>query len=203
MLPGPSDGSHGAVSSPDDGRYFYGETEAGLRAAIAAGTRTDHRFRKVLDAALAAGRLAPEAGRARMLDASPAPAFRESAMPPVRAREPRDLAPVPHDRASLDSQLWTAALDALTAARATRGSRGRPARPDDRRRTVAVDATSDAGRPVLRLRATDAGRDYEERLLLDARTGVIVRMEGGAPGVRPDVTIVYEVRRVDRATLGA
>ena len=86
-------------------------------------------------------------------------------------------------------------LDALSAGAGDPKVRAGALRALTTVKTVDVDQTADG---LLLLRATDFGDGCEERQWLDADTGVVSRFEGGTPGQRPDVTITYDVRRVDR-----
>ncbi|HEY4097610.1 MAG TPA: hypothetical protein VGM33_18950 [Baekduia sp.] len=64
---------------------------------------------------------------------------------------------------------------------------------------VAVDQTTLEGKSVLRLRNSDFPDGYEETILLDAGTGVMLQMIGGTAGQAPDVVVTYDIKRVTAA----
>lgn len=94
-------------------------------------------------------------------------------------------------------------MDALVAGAGRRDVRAGVPRLLSTIPSVEVADATVAGRPALVLRSTGFPDDHEERLLIDADTGVPARLEGGPAGARPHVVIDYEVERVDAAGVSA
>jgi hypothetical protein len=68
---------------------------------------------------------------------------------------------------------------------------------------VTVTTTTTGGQPTLTLRAAAPAMpgDYQETLVIGAKSGIPVAFTGGIPGRTPDVTVSYRVTRVTRVTL--
>jgi hypothetical protein len=72
-------------------------------------------------------------------------------------------------------------------------------------RDVTVTNTTTNSQPTLTLRAGAPAMpgNYQETLVIGARTGVPVTFTGGVPGKTPDVTVTYQVTRVTLSKLAA
>ncbi len=209
-------GFTGADLYLDDGRYFYSPTRAGLPAQIAAGNASSENTARVL--AAVAGAAAPGAdmaaarrrvirialGEAALADIGGSPPVLAPAAEAARAkrevvRPPGPVAdPLPTEVIE-QNRLWITCMDALIA------GAGRPdVRAGALRLLASVPSTGVAdaevdGRRALAVSSKAFGDGYEERLLLDAGTGVPLRFEGGVPEAEPSVVVTYEVSRVDAA----
>jgi hypothetical protein len=66
---------------------------------------------------------------------------------------------------------------------------------------VSVEHTITDGRPTLDIRSHVFPDGYEERLIIDADTGMPIRFIGGDPGQAPGVVVDYQVTRVTTADI--
>jgi hypothetical protein len=188
----------------DDGRYFYGATDAELRADAASGDdMSEGNLKREIAAALAADREGGQAARTRMIDATfaggrpptPAEVARAQRLAQEKARATGiELKPV--SRESMDNnRLWIGAMDALIAGAGRADVR---AGVMNLLSTVAAVHSERHGNTIA-ITNTDFTGHYEETLIVGARSGVIEKMTGGVAGRPPDVTVDYAVRRVTAA----
>ena len=190
----------------DDGRYFYGATDAELRADAASGQdMSEGDLEREIAAALKANRDGGQAARTQMIDATYA-----DGRPPTRAEVARakrvaqekaraagtQLKPV-SQRAMDDNRLWIGAMDALIAGAGRADVR---AGVMNLLSTVATVHSERAG-AAISITNTGFSDDYRETLIVDAGSGVIQKMVGGTAGKAPDVTVDYDVQRVTAADI--
>jgi hypothetical protein len=188
----------------DDGRYFYGATDAELRADAASGKdMSEGDLEREIAAALKADRAGGQAARTQMIDATYA-----DGKPPTRAEVARsrqvaqekaqatgtELNPVSR-KAMDDNRLWIGAMDALIAG---------AGRADVRAGVMNLLSTvptvrSERAGAAISITDTGFSDDYRETLIVDAGSGVIEKMVGGTAGKAPDVTVDYDVQRVTAA----
>ncbi len=197
----------------DDGRYFYGATDAELRADAASGDdMSEGDLEREIAAALAADRRGGQSARALMIDATfaggkaPPPTTAGQAARELKARQEKlrsagikvDPDEKPATQRSIDdNRIWIGAMDALIAGA---GRADVSAGVMNLLSTIAaVHSERDGGAITI----TDAGFSghYEETLIVDAGTGAIEKMIGGVAGQTPDVTVDYDVRRVTAAAV--
>ena len=197
----------------DDGRYFFSETRTGLAAAVAGHEEVgDGWTKRLLAAATAANDLPLDEARDRMaiaaLDPGAKPATPDHADAVAAAKATKRKLGLTTDVPPADAEtlkngnIWTNSMDALIA------GAGRPAVRAGVLRLLAsipevtVTETTVDGRQVFDLRARlFVPPRYQERLLVDAETGVPVRFIGGNVGQAPSVVVTYGVSRVTAADL--
>lgn len=109
----------------------------------------------------------------------------------------------PH--AQTDNEIWENSLDALTAGAGDPQVRAGVLRLVATVNTVTVASTTTAGQPSLTLTATGDAMpaNYQEQLIINAKTGLPIQFTGGTPGRTPDVTTTYQVSRVTVASIAA
>jgi hypothetical protein len=197
----------------DDGTYYYSETPAGLPAVVAAHETTDGGWMaRLLSAAVAATTLDIADARTRMANAAFDPAHPPQALDPGAAAgdeaaalnakrtklekaagRTRTPSPGTHE----DAMIWTNSLDALVGGGSRPAVRAGVLRLLATIPQVAVSQVTVAGRPALELDAGLFPDRYEERLTIDAESGMPLRFVGTVPGETPGVVMTYQVTRVD------
>lgn len=172
----------------DDGRYFYGATLDGLRAAVEDGVEGDAYSSRVVEAAKAAADLSPEEGRRVMFES-------------LYGSHPFEKG-LSQDQE--DNRVWIVTLDALNLGAGDTDVRAGVMRVLSTIETVQVEEkTNRRGKDVLLVTSSTEtsnsalGPTYEERLTLDAISGIPLGFEGGEPGLQPSVTVDYEIERID------
>jgi hypothetical protein len=194
----------------DDGSYFYAPTEAGLPAAIANDEDDGGFAARDMAAAVAALTLPTAEARTRMstaeLDPDAKPAAPPASDPKLQAFLAARVARAKANGAwsdvhespdmLVDGQIWSNSMDALVAG---------GGRPDVRAGVlellatvpeVDVTDTTYDGHAALALRSRVFPKGYEERIVIDATTGIPLAFTGGTAGEAPDVAMTYEIRRV-------
>jgi hypothetical protein len=202
----------------DGGTYFYADTEVGLPDAIAQGGsdgQDDRWAGRDVAAARAALTLPLDQARQRMATAAldpnakpPSAAERLAANTALLAkvaavnaeRAKNGLGPItlhrPDPVTHMNGEIWSNSLDALIAG---------AGRPDVRSGVltllgsipeVTTQTTSLDGESVLELTANVFPDSYQERLYIDAQTGIPVKFVGGTDGHDPSVVVTYKVSRV-------
>jgi hypothetical protein len=225
------EGFTGADLFLDDGRYFYAPTRGEIPARIASGSTESPTSARVVRAVAAAAStdLPIQEARAGVIRASfpPGAEIAPADQPgpvavPGASRAPAAPAPVPVPRRSHatggapapaaaprtsrqvdDNRIWFSSIDALQAGAGRRDVRAGALRLMASIAAVDVTKKTVAGHPALRVRSTDFAGGYEERLLIDATTGVPLRFEGGTTGKPPSVTVTYDVSRVTTAEVAS
>jgi hypothetical protein len=188
----------------DDGRYFYGATDAELRQDTASGQdMSEGDLKREIAAALVADAQGGAAARTRMIDATyadgrpPTPdqiaAAKKTALEKLRAagKKLADVKPVSQESMD-DNRLWIGAMDALIAG---------GGRTDVRAGVMNLLSTvaavhSERDGAVISITNTDFPDHYQETLIVGADSGVIEKMIGGTAGAAPDVVVTYDVKRV-------
>jgi len=104
-----------------------------------------------------------------------------------------------------DNYIWTNSQDALIAGSGNPQVRAGVLRILSTLPEVTVTSTTTGGQPTLTLRADAPAMpgNYQETLVIGAKTGIPVTFTGGVPGHTPDVTVTYQVTRVTLAGIAA
>ena len=188
----------------DDGRYYYGMTLAQLKAVSKADDLGDGVTKQERDAAIAAVGLAPDAARERMLAAtwpgghkpaesetSPANLAKRTAI--IKLKQPKGPIPAPASQLTIDNnRIWMASMDSLIA-----GAGNKDVRAGVMKLLSTINAVVTDRGATLEITDTDFSDHYQETLTVDAKTGVIQKMVGQTAGQRPEVTVTYDIKRVD------
>ncbi|MET8141548.1 hypothetical protein ABZU32_14670 [Sphaerisporangium sp. NPDC005288] len=207
----------------DNGDYYVTDTESALPAAISGhdNLAEDVNAREVEAARYAAtGDL--DTARKQMVNAMPnafglglSPAEQEKAWEKAMAKDrsiyqQKGIAPPkrPTGKALqnlIDNHLWTGSVDALARGAANPEIRAGVLKLISTIPEVTVKDSTTGGRPTLTLTAGPAlfGGSDEQVLTIDARTGMPIRSEVGAPGRKPSSVSVFEVSRVTLADIAA
>ncbi|MFC6080154.1 hypothetical protein [Sphaerisporangium aureirubrum] len=207
----------------DSGEYYVTDTESALPAAIAGhdNLAEDVNAREVAAARYAAtGDLGT--ARKQMVNATPNPfglglspaeqkeawekamakdqhIFREKGITPPKQPTGKAL------RNLIDNHLWINSVDALARGAANPEIRAGVLNLLSTIPEVTVKDSTTGGRPTLTLTAGAAlfGGSAEEVLTIDAKTGMPIRSEVGAPGRKPSSVTTFEVSRVTLADVEA
>jgi hypothetical protein len=188
----------------DDGRYYYGTTLAQLKAVGKADDLGEGVPKQEREAAIAAVGLAPDAARERMLAAtwpgnhkpaesetSPANLAKRAAI--IKLKQPKGPIPAPASQLTIDNnRIWMASVDSLIA-----GAGNKDVRAGVMKLLSTINAVVNDRGATLEITDTDFSDHYQETLTVDAKTGVIQEMVGQTAGQRPDVTVTYDIKRVD------
>jgi hypothetical protein len=190
----------GADLYTDSGEYFFAHSVSGLPAQIASDhNQGDGLFAREIAAAVYADHGDLAVARERMAEA-PNPG--QAPGPPTKVLKGPDRG----STVSLeDNYIWSDSLDALSAGAGNPQVRAGVLRILSTLREVTVTSTTTDGQPTLTLRAAAPAMpgNYQETLVIAARTGVPVTFTGGDPGQTPDVTVTYKVTRVTLSKLAA
>jgi hypothetical protein len=101
-----------------------------------------------------------------------------------------------------NGMIWTNCLDALIAGAGRPDVRAGVLRPLSTIDAVTVERTTTDGRPTLDIRSHTFADGYEERLVIDAETGMPIQFVGSDPGQSPPGVVVdYQVTRVNTADI--
>lgn len=177
-------GFTGADLYLDDGRYFYAPTRAGLASQITDGAVQPYAIGSLVAAVAAAASDEVPIDRARTAV--------------LRAL----LGPNPEPLGALeDNRIWAGTMDALVAGAGRKEVRAGALRLMASMSGVSVTEAVVDGMPALRVTNGDFFESYEERLVIDTQTGMLLRMEGGVRGERPSVVVRYEISRVSAGDL--
>jgi hypothetical protein len=190
----------GADLYTDSGEYFFARSASGLPAQIASDhNQGDGLFAREIAAAVYAGHGDLTVAREKMAEA-PDPG--KAPGPPTKVLK----GPERGSTVSLeDNYIWSDSLDALVAGSGNPQVRAGVLRILSTLREVTVTSTTTNGQPTLTLRAAAPAMpgNYQETLVIGAKTGVPVTFTGGVPGQAPDVTVAYQVTRVTLSKLAA
>ncbi len=199
-------GFTGADLHLDNGQYFSAPTRAGLRNRIANGRAETEASGRVIAAVAAAAlndvsvdEARAEVIRASFLPHAVVPAAKQA--PPVSVDGAEAKAASLTDRQIDDNRIWFSSIDALVAGAGRRDVRAGALRLLASIASVDVSEVSYEGRAALRVRSTDFSGGYEERLLIDAKTGIPLRFEGGSASEAPSVVVTYDVSRTTVAAI--
>ena len=190
----------GADLYTDTGQYFFAHDKSGLGAQITAGhNQADGLFaREVAAAKDAATTMDINAARARMADApDPADPIPPGTITASRLKGGDGLV------SRFDNYLWGDSLDALQAGAGDPKVRAGVLRLLATMNDVTVTQTTTDGQPTLTLTADGpvfGFNGYQERMIIDAQSGVPVSFIGGDPS-HPSVTVTYDVTRVSTSDL--
>jgi hypothetical protein len=209
----------GADLYADDGDYFYSDDPAALAAQVKAHTNLAN---GVFGRDVAAAQFAANGGDLATAQKRMAVAALDPGTPySFRTRD--DPSPIPSGLTgvqkkafaeklaassktavvNLDGSTWSNSLDALIAGAGRPDVRAGVLKILSTLPNVTVTNSTIDGKPTLTLTETDEGTStpYVESLVIDAKDGVPVRLNGGSKG-GPSVTISYQVNRVTLSTLG-
>ena len=184
----------------DSGEYFFAQSARGLPEQV----RSDHNlgdglFAREVAAAVYAAHSDLATARERMAEAADpghAPA------PPSKVKKgPAAGSTVSPE----DNYIWGNSQDALIAGSGNPQVRAGVLRILSTLREVTVTSTTTDGQPTLTLRASAPAMpgNYQETLVIGAKTGIPVTFSGGVPGQVPSVTVTYQVTRVTLADIAA
>jgi hypothetical protein len=205
----------GADLYTDDGRYFYAATRAELPATIKANDlQDDGSIQRELAAAVAALDAPLATARETMANAAFDPNAdmgaliaqgEKTAAAKIAALKAAGIAPVVHHltpEQHTDGMIWTNCLDALIAGAGRPNVRAGVLRLLSTIDAVSVEHTTTDGRATLDIRSHTFPDGYEERLIIDADTGMPIRFIGSDPGQSPPSVVVdYQVTRVTTADI--
>jgi hypothetical protein len=190
----------GADLYADNGEYFFAHSASGLPEQV----KSDHNlgdglFAREVAAAVYAGHGDLATARERMAEAAdpghaPAPPWTVKKGPAAGSTVSPE-----------DNYIWTNSQDALIAGSGNPQVRAGVLRILSTLPEVTVTSTTTGGQPTLTLRAGAPAMpgDYQETLVIGAKTGIPVTFTGGVPGHTPDVTVTYQVTRVTLAAIAA
>jgi hypothetical protein len=190
----------GADLYTDRGEYFFAHSVSGLPAQIASDhNQGDGLFAREIAAAVYADHGDLAVARERMAEA-PDPGHAPA--PPSKVLKGPDRGSTVSPE---DNYIWSDSLDALAAGAGNPQVRAGVLRILSTLREVTVTSTTTSGQPTLTLRAAAPAMpgNYQETLVIGAKTGVPVTFTGGVPGKAPDVTVTYQVTRVTLSKLAA
>jgi hypothetical protein len=177
-----------AVLYTDSGEYFFAHSVSGLPDQIARHhNQGDGLFAREIAAAVSADHGDLAVAREKMAEA-PLPGH----------------APASSDLA--DNYIWSNSLDALIAGSGKPLVRAGVLRILSTLPEVTVTSTTTDGQPTLTLRASAPAApadDYQETLVIEAKSGVPVTFTGAVIGKAPGVTIAYQVTRVTLSHIAA
>jgi len=190
----------GADLYTDNGEYFFAHSASGLPAQVASDHNLgDGLFAREIAAAIDADHGDLATARERMAEAAdpghaPAP-------PSQVLKGPAQGSTVSPE----DNYIWENSQDALIAGSGNPKVRAGVLRILSTLHEVTVTSTTTDGQPTLTLRAGAPAMpgNYQETLVIGAKTGIPVTFTGGVPGQAPDVTVTYQVTRVTLADIAA
>ncbi|HEY6891878.1 MAG TPA: hypothetical protein VI300_29020 [Solirubrobacter sp.] len=197
-------GFTGADLYLDDGRYYFGATLAELKAVKATDDIGEGVPKREHDAAVAANDLDPQAARKAMIDATwagghaPTAAENQAAsarnLKILKLKRPKGPVPTPASPLTIDNnRIWMGGMDMLIS-----GAGDAKVRAGVMKLFSTIEAVKVTDRgETLEITDTDFPDGYQETLVVDAQTGVIQKMIGGVAGKTPDVTVTYDIKRVD------
>jgi len=190
----------GADLYADNGEYFFAHSASGLPEQV----KSDHNlgdglFAREVAAAVYADHGDLATARERMAEAAdpghaPAPPWTVKKGPAAGSTVSPE-----------DNYIWTNSQDALIAGSGNPQVRAGVLRILSTLPEVTVTSTTTGGQPTLTLRAGAPAMpgDYQETLVIGAKSGIPVTFTGGVPGHTPDVTVTYQVTRVTLAGIAA
>jgi hypothetical protein len=184
----------------DSGEYFFAHSVGGLPAQIASDHNLgDGLFAREIAAAVYADHGDLAVAREKMAEA-PDPG-RAPAPPSKVKKGPAAGSTVSPE----DDYIWENSQDALIAGSGNPQVRAGVLRILSTLPEVTVTSTTTNGQPTLTLRAGAPAMpgNYQETLVVGAKTGVPVTFTGGVPGQAPGVTVTYQVSRVSMADIAA
>jgi hypothetical protein len=190
----------GADLYTDSGEYFFAHSASGLPAQIASHHDLgDGLFAREIAAAVYADHGDLAVARQRMAEA-PDPGKAPAPPGKVLKGPARGSTVSPED-----DYIWENSMDALVAGSGNPQVRAGVLRILSTLREVTVTNTTTGGQPTLTLRAAAPAMpgNYQETLVIGAKTGVPVTFTGGVPGKTPDVTVTYQVTRVTLSHIAA
>ncbi len=204
----------GADLYTDDGRYFYATTREGLPATINGNEQQDDgSIQRELAAAVAALDAPLATARETMANATFDPNAdmaaltaqgEKTAAAKIAALKNAGVTPEVHHltpEQHTNGMIWTNCLDALIAGAGRPDVRAGVLRLLSTIDVVSVEHTITDGRPTLDIRSHVFPDGYEERLIVDADTGMPIRFIGGDQGQAPSVVVDYQVTRVTTADI--
>jgi hypothetical protein len=184
----------------DSGEYFFAHSVSGLPAQIASDhNQGDGVFAREIAAAVYADHGDLSVAREKMAEA-PLPG--KAPAPPSKVLKGPDRGWTVSPE---DNYIWENSMDALVAGSGNPQVRAGVLRILSTLRDVTVTSTTTDGQPTLTLRASAPAMpgNYQETLVIGAKTGVPVTFTGGVPGQAPGVTVTYQVTRVTLSKLAA
>jgi hypothetical protein len=190
----------GADLYTDSGEYFYAPSVSGLPEQIASDhNRGDGVFAREIAAALYADHGDLATARQKMAEA-PDPGKSPAAPSKVKKGPAAGSTVSPED-----NWIWENSQDALIAGSGDPQVRAGVLRILSTLPEVTVTSTTTGGQPTLTLRAAAPAMpgNYQETLVIGAKTGIPVTFTGGVPGQAPGVTVTYQVTRVTLADIAA
>jgi hypothetical protein len=190
----------GADLYADNGEYFYAHAASGLAEQVTSHHNLgDGLFAREVAAAVYADHGDLATARERMAEAAdpghaPAPPWTVKKGPAAGSTVSPE-----------DNYIWTNSQDALIAGSGNPQVRAGVLRILSTLPEVTVTSTTTNGQPTLTLRAGAPAMpgNYQETLVIGAKTGVPVTFTGGVPGQAPGVTVTYQVTRVSMADIAA
>jgi hypothetical protein len=207
---GQSDG--GADLYTDSGHYYWAPTKSGLPAQIAAhNDLANGGFAREVAAAVYAVHGNLSVARNRMAYAmlghrgvSRPASWTPSAAQKIAAGKLGVKLPHvvkaggPLSAWQIDNLIWVNSVDAFAAGSGNPLVRAGVLRILSTVPEVTVTRTTAHGQPALTLtaKAPAMPTNYQEKLTINASTGVPIGLVGGAPGQTPGVTVTYQVSRV-------
>jgi hypothetical protein len=205
----------GADLYTDDGRYFYATTREGLPATITGNeVQDDGSIQRELAAAVAALDAPLATARETMANAAFDPTANVAALmaqgektaaAKITGLKAAGITPQVHHltpEQHTDGMIWSNCLDALIAGAGRPDVRAGVLRLLSTIDAVSVEHSTTDGRPTLDIRSHVFPDGYEERLVIDADTGMPIRFIGSDPGQSPPGVVVdYRVTRVTTADI--
>jgi hypothetical protein len=188
----------GADLYTDSGEYFFAHSASGLPEQVTSGHNLgDGLFAREVAAAVYADHGDLGTAREQMAEAAD-PGHAPAPPSKVKKGPARGSAVSPED-----NYIWGNSLDALIAGSGKPQVRAGVLRILSTLREVTVTSTTTDGQPTLTLRASAPAMpgNYQETLVIGAKTGIPVTFTGGVPGQAPDVTVTYQVTRVTLADI--
>jgi len=190
----------GADLYTDSGQYFFAHSASGLPEQVTSDHNLgDGLFAREVAVAVYADHGDLATARERMAEAAdpghaPAPPWQ------VKKGPAKGSTVSPED-----NYIWGNSQDALIAGSGNPQVRAGVLRILSTLREVTVTSTTTDGQPTLTLRASAPAMpaNYQETLVIGAKTGIPVTFTGGVPGQAPDVTVTYQVTRVTLADIAA
>jgi hypothetical protein len=190
----------GADLYTDSGEYFYAHSASGLPEQVA----SDHNlgeglFAREVAVAVYAGHGDLATAREQMAEAAD-PGHAPAPPSKVLKGSAKGSTISPED-----NYIWENSQDALIAGSGNPQVRAGVLRILSTLREVTVTSTTTGGQPTLTLRASAPAMpgNYQETLVIGAKTGIPVLFTGGVPGQAPSVTVTYQVTRVTLADIAA
>lgn len=181
----------------DNGKYYYARTRSGLPAQVK-GDHTEGNgvFAREVAAAIYAVNGDLGVARQKMTDAPLDPG--------TQRRVPVDWNS-PAEQSFIDNWVWGDSMDALTVGAGNPQVRAGVLRLLSTVREVTVTHTTTDGQATLTLTVVPPALpgNQTETLVINAGTGIPIKMVGGQVGQAPDRTITYQISRVTLADIAA